>query len=65
MPSRLERAIGVIYVPDTERSNHYFRAHLARQFDLIIHVDETHAVRPLERWAREEADVPETYPTGI
>jgi erythromycin esterase-like protein len=64
-PSRLERAIGVIYVPETERASHYFRAHLPRQFDLMIHVDETHAVVPLERWSREESDVPETYPTGI
>jgi len=64
-PSRLERAIGVIYVPETERASHYFRAHLARQFDVLIHIDETHALRPLETWSREEADVPETYPTGI
>jgi erythromycin esterase-like protein len=63
--SRLERAIGVIYAPETERASHYFRAHLARQFDVMIHVDDTHAVRPLERWAREDADVAETYPTGI
>jgi erythromycin esterase-like protein len=64
-PSRLERAIGVIYAPGTERASHYFRAHLARQFDVLIHIDDTHAIRPLERWAREEADVPDTYPTGI
>jgi erythromycin esterase-like protein len=64
-PSRLERAIGVIYAPETERASHYFRARLARQFDVVIHVDDTHAVRPLERRAREDADVPETYPTGI
>jgi erythromycin esterase-like protein len=65
MPSRLERAIGVIYVPETERASHYFRAHLPRQFDLMIHVDETRALQPLETWARHETDVPETYPTGI
>ena len=65
MPSRLERAIGVIYVPETERASHYFRAHLPRQFDVMIHVDETHALQPLETWARHESDVPETYPTGI
>jgi erythromycin esterase-like protein len=65
MPTRLERAIGVIYVPETERASHYFRAHLARQFDLIIHVDTTRALHPLERWSRVESDVPETYPTGI
>ena len=65
MPTRLERAIGVVYVPETERASHYFRAHLPTQFDLIVHVDETRALQPLERWAREESDVPETYPTGI
>jgi erythromycin esterase-like protein len=65
MPSRLERAIGVIYVPETERASHYFRAHLPQQFDMMIHVDETRALQPLERWARQETDVPETYPTGM
>ena len=65
MPTRLERAIGVVYVPETERASHYFRAHLPKQFDLVVHVDETRALQPLERWAREESDVPETYPTGI
>lgn len=63
---RLERAIGVIYRPDTERISHYFNAHLADQFDAVIHVDETRAVEPLDRtpgWAEDE--VPETYPTGI
>jgi erythromycin esterase-like protein len=65
IPSRLERAIGVIYVPDTERASHYFRARLAEQFDVMIHVDETRALQPLETWAREETDIPETYPTGI
>jgi erythromycin esterase-like protein len=65
MPSHLERAIGVIYAPETERASHYFRAHLPEQFDLVIHVDDTRALNPLERWAREETDVPETYPTGM
>jgi erythromycin esterase-like protein len=62
---RLERAIGVIYAPETERASHYFRARLPEQFDFVIHVDETHALTPLERWSREDADVPETYPTGV
>jgi erythromycin esterase-like protein len=63
--SRLERAIGVIYVPETERASHYFRAHLARQFDVVVHIDETRALTPLELWSRHEEDVPETYPTGM
>jgi erythromycin esterase-like protein len=62
---RLERAIGVIYLPQTERVSHYFHAHLPDQFDAVIHVDETRAVEPLERTGRWEAgEAPETYPTG-
>ncbi|MGZ8847077.1 MAG: erythromycin esterase family protein [Pyrinomonadaceae bacterium] len=62
----LERAIGVIYRPDTERQSHYFRARLSDQFDAVIHFDETRAVEPLERDAEwETGEVPETFPTGI
>jgi erythromycin esterase-like protein len=60
---RIERAIGVIYRPETERLSHYFHARLPEQFDAIIHIDETRAVEPLERtsiWDRGE--LPETYP---
>ena len=62
---RPERAIGVIYRPDTERASHYFAARLPQQFDLVVHVDRTRAVEPLERWGRHEIDLPETYPTGV
>jgi erythromycin esterase-like protein len=62
---RLERAIGVIYRPDTERISHYIPAVLPRQFDLLVHIDRTRALEPLERFARHEADLPETYPTGV
>ena len=62
---RLERAIGVIYRPETERASHYFPARLSQQFDIVIHVDETRALEPLEKWARHEIDLPETYPTGV
>lgn len=63
---RLERAIGVIYRPETERQSHYFVARLAAQFDALIHIDETRAVEPLERtagWALGEP--PETYPSAL
>ncbi|HJX21591.1 MAG TPA: erythromycin esterase family protein, partial [Steroidobacteraceae bacterium] len=63
---RLERAIGVIYRPDTERVSHYIYARLPEQFDAIIHFDHTRAVEPLERtaeWVR--GDLPETYPVGV
>jgi erythromycin esterase-like protein len=62
---RLERAIGVIYRPDTERMSHYFRARLADQFDVVMHIDQTHALVPLEKWAHDESDAPETFPTGF
>lgn len=62
----LERAIGVIYRPETERQSHYFQASLARQFDAVIHIDETRAVEPLERSVEWEAgEVMETYPFGV
>jgi erythromycin esterase-like protein len=63
---RLERAIGVVYRPDTERRSHYFEASLSDQFDAVIHFDLTRAVEPLERnaeWAAGE--LPETYPIGL
>jgi erythromycin esterase-like protein len=62
---RLERAIGVIYRPDTERISHYFRARLPEQFDAAFHIDETRALEPLETWSIDEADLPETYPTAL
>ena len=62
----LERAIGVIYRPETERQSHYFRARLADQFDAVLHFDETRAVKPLETTAEWEAgEVPETFPFAV
>jgi erythromycin esterase-like protein len=46
---RLERAIGVVYSPSTERQSHYFEADLPRQFDAAIYFDRTKAVTPLRR----------------
>ena len=54
----LERAIGVIYVPQTERASHYFVTSLAHQFDAVFHLDETAALEPLDaprHWHRPEA----------
>jgi erythromycin esterase-like protein len=63
---RLERAIGVIYLPRSERVSHYFHAQLSDQFDAILHFDETRAVEPLERTGVWEAgEVPETYPSML
>jgi erythromycin esterase-like protein len=63
---RLERAIGVIYRPQTERVSHYFHARLTEQFDGILHFDQTRAVEPLENtpaWVREAEW--ETFLTGV
>jgi erythromycin esterase-like protein len=62
----LERAIGVLYLPQSERQSHYFPAALSDQFDAIIHIDETRAVEPLERTSQwEKGEVPETFPSGV
>jgi erythromycin esterase-like protein len=63
----LERAIGVIYRPETERVSHYFEARLSEQFDAVIHIDRTLALIPLEAsvpW-HEGEEVPETYPSTV
>lgn len=63
---RLERAIGVIYLPQSERVSHYFEAALGEQFDGVVHFDETHALHPLERTALiHDHEAPETWPSGI
>jgi erythromycin esterase-like protein len=62
---RLERAIGVIYRPETELQSHYFDARIAEQFDVVIHIDRTRALTPLDRttlW--DQGEPPETFPTG-
>lgn len=64
--TRLERAIGVIYRPQTERQSHYFGASASRQFDALVHIDHTRAVEPLERSPRwRQGEPPETYPTAL
>jgi erythromycin esterase-like protein len=63
---RLERAIGVLYRPQTERWSHYFHCRVAEQFDALLHFDETSALQPLDRtpgW--QEGELPDTYPTGM
>lgn len=63
---RLQRAIGVIYRPETERMSHYFNARLADQFDALIHLDQTRALEPLERVSSWQSDeLPETFPSNL
>ena len=60
---RLERAIGVIYRPETELASHYFQAILPQQFDEYIWFDKTRAVTPFE--TKMLAEMPDTYPFGL
>lgn len=63
---RLERFIGVIYRPETERASHYYHADITNQFDALIYLDKTSALAALEinsEW--EKGELPETYPSGI
>ncbi|CAF3573475.1 unnamed protein product [Adineta steineri] len=66
---RLERAIGVIYRPRTERQSHYLNANISTQFDCVIHIETTRALRPLEihpSWAEAEKEhVPDTFPMNV
>jgi erythromycin esterase-like protein len=63
---RLQRAIGVVYRPQTELLSHYLHARIAEQFDAVVHIDETQALEPLEVTSEWEAgEVPETFPSGV
>jgi erythromycin esterase-like protein len=63
---RLQRTIGVIYRPETERQSHWFAACASQQFDALVHIDVTRAVEPLERTgAWELGEPPETYPSAL
>lgn len=63
---RLERFIGVIYRPETERASHYYYADITNQFDALIFLNKTKALAALEinsEW--EKGELPETYPSGM
>ena len=62
---RLERAIGVVYRPETEMASHYFQAVLPEQFDEYIWFDESHAVTALAAPQQMSGDLPDTYPFGL
>ncbi|GAB3015396.1 erythromycin esterase family protein [Bowmanella dokdonensis] len=62
---RLQRAIGVLYLPESERASHYFHCELPDQFDALLHFDQTQAIEPLDpesEWVSGEQD---TYPSGL
>jgi erythromycin esterase-like protein len=62
---QLERMIGVIYRPESERSSHYVLARPAKQFDVVVHVDASSALQPLDPWAGPAAGPPDTFPFGV
>jgi erythromycin esterase-like protein len=63
---RLERMIGVVYRPQTERFSHYFECDLVRQFDAVLHLDVTQALEPLETAPRcASGEPPETFPSAL
>jgi erythromycin esterase-like protein len=62
----LERAIGVIYRPQTELASHYYRCRIRQQFDAVIHFDHTRAVEPLDLVSLlQPGHLPSTAPTGM
>jgi erythromycin esterase-like protein len=66
MTPRLQRAIGVVYRPDTERYSHYFESCLPEQFDFMLHYDDTNAVGALDAVMRvHKSELDETYPSGL
>jgi len=60
---RIQRAIGVIYRPETELASHYFQAVLPQQFDEYVWIDSTESVQPFE--TAELEGLPDTYPFGL
>jgi len=66
-PPLLQRAIGVIYRPETELQSHYFSCCLPDQFDAMIHIDRTEALQALAPLgtASDDHEAPETYPAGV
>ncbi len=66
MEPRLQRAIGVVYRPETERQSHYFLSCLPEQFDFMLHYDDTNAVEPLKTIMHpHKGEMDETYPYGL
>ena len=61
----LQRMIGVLYRPETERRSHYVLACPAQQYDVLVHIDETTALEPLEPWPAAEEEPAGTYPSGL
>ena len=62
---KLQRAIGIIYKPETERYSHYFYSNISSQFDGIIHIDATTALSPLDTASLKDEEPPETFPNAL
>jgi erythromycin esterase-like protein len=65
MEPKLQRAIGVIYRPETERQSHYFYSHISSQFDGLIHIDQTSALSPIDTVSIKDEEPPETFPSSF
>jgi erythromycin esterase len=63
--SRGHRAIGVVYDPAYEAFGNYVPSVLPRRYDAFLYLDVTRAVHPLHLAPREEAEPPETFPSGV
>lgn len=61
----LQRAIGVLYLPKTERHSHYLTCQIGDQFDGVIHIDETSALEPLDAVSEGIVGEEATYPFGV
>lgn len=63
---RLQRAIGAVYLPEAERTSHYFHARVAQQFDAVVHFDSSRALTPLDTHAHRWREHPRgAYPAGL
>ena len=65
LEARGHRAIGVVYHPEYERYGNYVPTVLLRRYDALLHIDESHALRPLHLTGSFEHEVPETFPSGL
>ena len=63
--ARLQRAIGVVYQPQSERQSHYYHTRLPEQFDFLLHYQQTRALQPMNRNSRASSTLAETWPSGL
>lgn len=62
---RGQRAIGVVYHPESEAYGNYVPSDLEKRYDAFLYIDRTRALTPLHMQEIEDTDLPETYPSGL